>query len=162
MDLTTIHSLIDYHYWSRDRLLEAIAPLTPEQFTRDLGSSHPSVRDTVAHLYFAEWVWNERWQGRSPTGPPALTLDDVAAIAAAWSALEAGVRAFIGGLSQADADRVLEYRLLSGQPGSSTIAQLVQHLVNHSSYHRGQVTTMLRQLGAAPPKSTDMVTFFWR
>jgi len=59
--LSNLTTLLDYHYWARDRLLEATSALTPEQFTRDLGSSFRSIRDTLAHIYFAEWAWYSRW-----------------------------------------------------------------------------------------------------
>jgi uncharacterized damage-inducible protein DinB len=55
---------------------------------------------------------------------------------------------------------VIEYRTLDGQPGSSAYWQMIVHLVNHGSYHRGQVATLLRQLGAVPAQSTDMIVFF--
>lgn len=160
MDLQTIHTLITYHYWSRDRMLDAVARLDRESFTRDLGSSFPSVRDTLGHLYFAEWAWNERWHGRSPSGPPVVSFDDASALRAAWTTLEGQVRNFIAGLTAADVDRVIEYRLLSGTAMASTVAQMVMQVVNHGTYHRGQVTTMLRQLRAATPPSTDIITFF--
>ena len=67
MDLLTLRTLVDYHYWARDRVLDAAESLTPEQFTRDLGSSFRSVRDTLTHLYSAERNWHSRWQGVSPT-----------------------------------------------------------------------------------------------
>ena len=72
MTRNEIGLLIDYHYWARDRLLDAVAALTPDQYTRDLGSSFKSVRETVTHIYAAEWAWFERWNGRSPTAllPP--------------------------------------------------------------------------------------------
>ena len=79
---------------------------------------------------------------------------------AGWADTEAGVRAFVGGLDAAGVERVIEYRLLSGQPGANRTWHLVQHLVNHATYHRGQVTTMLRQLGATPPASLDLVTYY--
>jgi uncharacterized damage-inducible protein DinB len=50
--------------------------------------------------------------------------------------------------------------LLNGTPGRSRIWHIVQHVVNHATYHRGQVTTMLRQLGAASPKSQDLILFY--
>jgi uncharacterized damage-inducible protein DinB len=56
--------------------------------------------------------------------------------------------------------RVHQYRFMNGQATESAFWQMFQHVVNHGTYHRGQVTTMLRQLGAAPPKSTDMITFY--
>lgn len=161
MTLDDLRTLLDYHYWARDRMLDAVGPLTQGQLTRDLGSSFRSIRDTMAHMYAAEWAWYSRWQGESPAGPLALDpFPDVAAIRQAWTEQEARVRGFVETLGEDGISRVFEYRLLSGQPGASAFWQMLQHVVNHATYHRGQVTTMLRQLGAAPPKSTDLITFY--
>lgn len=161
MTLDDLRTMLDYHHWARDRMLDAVAPLAPEQFTRDLGSSFRSVRDTCVHIYFAEWVWHSRWTGLSPTAP--LSPDrfpDVPSLRAVWSDHETNVRAFVETLGEAGITRTFEYRLVNGQPGAAVFWQMVQHVVNHASYHRGQVTTMLRQLGAAPPKSMDMIAFY--
>ena len=156
-----LQTLVDYHYWARDRMLAAAEPLTSDQFTRDLGNSFRSVRDTLSHLHGAEWIWFSRFQGTSPASAlPHERFPDLAAVRAAWAETEAGVRAFVNGLDQSGVERVIEYRLLSGQPGASRTWQIVQHVVNHATYHRGQVTTMLRQLGAAPPQSLDLITFY--
>jgi uncharacterized damage-inducible protein DinB len=161
MTLTDLQTLVDYHYWARDRLLEAIEPLSAEQWRRDLGSSFKSIHETVAHIYAAEWAWHQRWQGNSPTALfPAEKLPDVASVRGAWSELEAKVRAFLAGLGEAGITRVFEYRLLNGSEGSSPFWQMLQHVVNHASYHRGQVTTMLRQLGAQPGKSMDLIAYY--
>ena len=161
MTFQDLHTLLDYHYWARDRVLDALGPLTAEQLTRDVGSSFRSIRDTVAHLYFAEWAWHSRWQGVSPMDwPDPAMFPDVATLRTAWSELETKVRAFLNDLGDEGTDRVFEYTLLSGQPGKAVFWQMLQHVVNHGSYHRGQLTTMLRQLGAAPPKSMDLITFY--
>ena len=82
-------TLIDYNYWARDRLLEAVDLLSPDQFTRDLGGSFRSVRDTLAHLYGAEWIWYQRWMGESPAAlPGADRFADSASVAAAWRDIE--------------------------------------------------------------------------
>ena len=129
MNFEDAWTLLDYHYWARDRMFAALEALTPEQYTKDLGNSFRSVRDTVVHIYFAEWVWYSRWTGTSPTSfPHAEDFPDLAAIRAPWKSQEHKVR--------------------------------LQHVVNHGTYHRGQVTTMLRQLGAPPPKSQDLITFY--
>jgi uncharacterized damage-inducible protein DinB len=156
-----LQTMIDYHYWARDRLLEALEPLTAEQYNRDLGNSFKSIRDTVTHLYAAEWAWYERWHGVSPSA--LLTADrfaDLAALRRAWIEHEGKMRAFVGGLSADDVGRVIEFRLLNGTAGASPIWQMIQHVVNHASYHRGQITTMLRQLGSAPAKPMDMIAYF--
>ncbi len=161
MNLSDLRLLLDYHYWARDRVLEAASALTPEQFTRDLGSSFRSVRDTLAHIYAAEWAWYQRWQGASPTALlPADQFPDVRTLRAAWNEHEAKMRAFLDSLGEHGIDRVFEFKLLNGQPGSSIFWQNLQHVVNHGSYHRGQVTTMFRQLGVSPAKSMDMVAFY--
>jgi len=159
--LKDLKTLIDFHYWALYRSLDAAAQLTPEQFTRDLGSSFKSVRDTLAHLYSAEWAWYQRWQGTSPTAH--LSFDqfpDVASLRQTWTAQEAKMRAFLDSLDDQAINRVIEYRMLNGSPGSSVIWQMVQHIVNHGSYHRGQLTTMFRQLGASPAKSMDLIGYY--
>ena len=153
--------LVEFNYWARDRVLAAVGALSAEQYTRDLGNSFRSVRDTLVHVYSAEWVWLQRWQGASPTSP--LSVDDypdLETLTRAWHLLERDLREFVGALDVAGVEKVHDYRLLSGQPGRSVLWQMVQHVVNHGTYHRGQVTTMLRQLGAAAPKSTDLITFY--
>jgi uncharacterized damage-inducible protein DinB len=161
MNLKDLETLLDYHYWARDRALDAVAALTPEQFTRDLGSSFKSVRDTLAHTFAAEWAWHSRWQGVSPAALlPAEDFPDVPTLRARWLEQEQKVRSFLAGAAEQGIDRVIEFKLLSGQPGAAPLWQMVQHMVNHASYHRGQVTTMLRQLGAQPAKSMDMIAFY--
>src|SRR5436190_6424215 len=161
MNHADLKTMVDYHYWARDRLFEALEPLTGEQYNEDLGSSFKSIRDTVTHTYAAEWAWHERWQGRSPKALIASDrFADLAALRAAWGGSERDIRHFVGALDGAGIERVIAYKLLSGADGASPIWQMVQHVVNHGSYHRGQVTTMLRQLGAKPGQSMDMIAFY--
>ncbi len=161
MDVSYLRLLLDYHYWARDRLLDAVSALTPEQFTRDLGGSFRSVRDTLAHVYSGEWAWYQRWQGTSPTAMiPADRFPDVPALRKAWAEHEAKMRAFLDGLDDQGINRAYEYKFLDGSPRSSVFWYMLTHLVNHGSYHRGQVTTMLRQLGVAPAKPMDMIVYY--
>ena len=161
MNIQDLRTLLDYHYWARDRALDAAALLTPEQFTRDLGSSFKSVRDTLAHAYSAEWAWHSRWHGTSPTSMlPFDQFPDVASLRKVWTDHEAKMRAFVAAVDDEGLSRVYEFKTLNGQSGSSPFWQMLQHVVNHASYHRGQVTTMLRQLGAQPGKSMDMIAYY--
>ena len=162
MNLDDFRTLLDYHYWARDRVLEAVERLTAEQFTRDMGSSFRSVRDTLAHTLFAEWAWYQRWHGTSPAGPPASFDDypDVATLRQRWVEHEAKMRTFLDEIGEDGLTRVFHYRLINGDPGSSRFRDMLQHVVNHASYHRGQITTMLRQLGAQPAKPMDLIAFY--
>ena len=161
MTLEEMGTLLDYHYWARDRMLEAAEQLTPAQYTKDLGNSFRSVRDTIVHAYSAEWVWYSRWTGSSPDAfPNPEDFPDVAAIRAAWNAQQEKVRLFVGVLGEKNFEKVFDYKLMNGQAAASVFRHMLQHVVNHATYHRGQVTTMLRQLGAAAPKGQDMIVFY--
>jgi uncharacterized damage-inducible protein DinB len=161
MTLEEMRTLLDYHYWARDRMLEAAEQLTPAQYTKALGNSFGSVRDTIVHTYAAEWVWYSRWTGSSPDAfPDPEGFPDVAAIRAAWKAQQEKIQLFVGALGESDSARVFDYQLMNGQAATSVFRHMLQHVVNHATYHRGQVTTMLRQLGAAAPRGKDMIVFY--
>jgi len=126
-------------------MLEALLPLTADQFTGHLANSFPSIRDTVVHLYTADWGWHLLWQGQMLTdSAPAAGFPDLESVENAWREQERKVRSFVENLQEADV---------------SSFWPKLLHLINHASYHRGQVTTMLRQLGVEPAKSQDMIIF---
>lgn len=159
--IDVIRSLFDYTYWARDRVLAAAERLSPEQLSRDLGSSFPSVRDTLAHVYLAEWIWYSRWQGESPASPLETGyLTTVQLLREEWDPLAGWIREYVANRTEEDLERVCEYRLINGAQGASTYREMFLHLVNHGTYHRGQVGTMLRQLGATPAEPTDLIAFF--
>jgi uncharacterized damage-inducible protein DinB len=162
MNLQDLEMLLDYHYWARDRMLEAVERLTPEQYNQDLGNSFRSMRDTVVHLFGADWIWCCRWQGSSPTAlpDPRAVFPDVPSIRAAWREHDREIRGVLARLGEEGIGRPIEYRTIDGKLQAQPFWQMLQHLVNHGSYHRGQVTTMLRQLEAAPPKAMDLIAFY--
>jgi uncharacterized damage-inducible protein DinB len=91
-----LRELFKYNYWARDRQLEACASLTPEQFLRPMGSSFSSLHDTLVHLVSAEWVWLERWRGKSPRAmPPAWELPTLAAIEERWRVVERDLSGYL-------------------------------------------------------------------
>src|SRR5690242_1030094 len=109
-------------------MLAAVQKLTPEQYTKDLGNSFKSVRDTVVHIFFAEWVWHSRWLGRSPS--QALKPEDfpdVATIGRAWTEHEAKMRLLIEEIGERGVDRVYEYKNLAGQDFKNVFWHMFQH-----------------------------------
>jgi uncharacterized damage-inducible protein DinB len=161
MNIAESRTLLDYHYWARDRLLDAVEKLAPEQFTRGMGSSFASVRDTLAHIYGAEWIWYMRWMGESPPSlPKADAFTDVPTVRSIWKHHEAKMRALLDSLDETGLLRVIEYRNTEGQTFASVFWHMLQHVVNHATYHRGQITTLLRQLGATPPQSMDLIAYY--
>jgi uncharacterized damage-inducible protein DinB len=160
IDPETLRELYEYEAWANERMLEACARLAPEQLTRDLGSSFPSVRDTVTHIIAGQWVWLERFLGRTPTAFPdflkGVSLD---ALVAHSNEIGAGLQAFVAPLNGDTLARNHEYKTFAGAAFANPTWVSLRHLVNHGAYHRGQITTMLRQLGA-DPVSTDLIYFY--
>jgi uncharacterized damage-inducible protein DinB len=152
--------LYDYNAWANQRSLNSAAALTVEQFTKPLGSSFSSVRDTLAHIWGAEWIWMERFEGRSPACLPDVgQFHDISALQTRWHEDEARLNKFVARVTQTDLDGAHEYRTLKFGQYTNPLWLSMQHLVNHGTYHRGQITTMLRQLNAKP-LSTDLIHFY--
>jgi uncharacterized damage-inducible protein DinB len=160
MNAEDFRNLYEYNSWANRRVLDSCAALSPEQFTRDLGSSFKSVRDTLAHIMGAEWIWLERWHGRSPQAlPKAEEFPDLDSLRARWVEIERDLTDFVASQSDEDLVRVYNYKTAAGAPFSSLAWQMLQHLANHGTYHRGQIATFLRQLGAKP-QGTDLIAFY--
>ena len=159
MNVKEVRGLFDYSEWANAQVLDAAARLSAEEFTRALGNSFPSVRDTLVHLLFAEWVWLRRWRGESPR----VVLDpaefaDAESVRARLAEVARDRAELLAGLGDADLDRVVAYVNAKGEEWRYPLGRMMQHVINHSTYHRGQVVTMLRQLGATAP-STDLLYY---
>ena len=160
MDIQDFRTLYSYNSWANHRTLDSCASLTPEQFTRDLGSSFRSVRDTLVHILGAEWFWLERWHGRVPAGlPVAADFPDFESVRRRWSEVERDLADYMASLTPEDLQRVLTFKTLAGVPYSQPLWPCLQHLANHGTYHRGQIAALLRQLGAKAV-STDLIGFY--
>lgn len=157
---TEIRELYTYNRWANARIRAASSRLNAAEFARNLESSFPSIRDTMLHIMTSEWVWLARWLGTSPKSMPEewfpYTFDE---IVQEWAALENAQAAFIDNLTEADLDRDVAYINFRGESHTNRLWQLLRHVVNHSSYHRGQITTMLRQL-KHDAASTDLVLYY--
>ena len=151
--------LIEYTEWANRRVIRLAATLSVDDFRRDLGSSHGGVRGTLAHMLGAEWIWLERWKGISPTRLiDEGEFPDVLALRTRWKAIEQHRRSWFQNLDEDAVSKTIKYQNLKGRSFKAPLWQLLQHVGNHSTYHRGQVVTLLRQLGARVV-GTDMVAW---
>jgi uncharacterized damage-inducible protein DinB len=115
----------------------------------------------------AEWIWLERWQGRSPAKAEAWSLwtpeacADLATLNQRWREVIDRRANFISELDESLLPEDMPFKLLSGDPSSLPLVDQMQHIANHSTMHRGQVVGMIRQMGIAPP-STDLLFYLRR
>jgi uncharacterized damage-inducible protein DinB len=159
MDRSDINKLFAYTRWANLRALGAADKLSPEHLFHDTGSSFPSVFKTLEHMLAAEWVWLKRVNGISPTamfdGHECKTLYE---LRERWAINDLEWTAFIEAMNEEDLAREIHYTNLAGDKLMFRQQQIMQHVPNHSTYHRGQVVTMLRQLGAGGFDS-DLIFF---
>jgi uncharacterized damage-inducible protein DinB len=156
----TIRELYLYNHWANQRALASVASLSAEEFTREMGNSFASVRDTLAHILGAEWIWLERWLGRFPKALlPASDFPTVETLRRRWDTVRQDYDRFLQTLTPDRLQQPLSYLNRAGEPFTYPLWQQMAHVVNHSTYHRGQITTLLRQL-RAEPQSTDLLDYY--
>jgi uncharacterized damage-inducible protein DinB len=161
-----IHLLYEYDRWANNQVLQAVSALTAEQFTRDLGGSFASVRDTLVHIVGGEWGWLRYWKEPCPDSDfltdlwdrhdalfnPAAFLN-IAAVRLKWVEVEQEQVEFVNRVTNESLATMLPFRTTQ-----ISLAHLMQHLANHSTYHRGQIALMMRQL-ESEPVATDFHVF---
>ena len=154
-----VTQLMAFNRWANQCFFEALSQLPAEQYGRDMHSSHGGIHGTLAHIIGAEKGWLSRWQAKPETGTAAVSqMHSLAELRACWENLCDEMSQFLTTLD----DRKLQETLsTTARTGSYTSSywQMIQHVVDHSSYHRGQIVTMLRQLGVTPP-STGLIRFY--
>lgn len=160
MTLQEIKLLFAYNAWANDRVFEALASVPEEDYRKDLKGSHGGIEGTLRHLVGAEKIWLSRWVGQPET--TFLQPSDVptlAAMKALWERIAHETVAFVGKMNDKKLQQVVTITNLEGKKFSHSYQQMFQHIVNHSTYHRGQITTLMRQVGAKPV-DTDLIIFY--
>lgn len=159
LTVTDLRELYDFHHWATDRVFDAIASVNAEQLDRPWGGSFGTGRALLRHVVGVERMWCERWNGRSPTA-----IADFPASSAGsdfrnqWELVKADQRRFIETVTEEKLAASLEYVNTKGIASSYPLHVILRHCVNHGTYHRGQLTHLLRDL-AIPVVSTDFLLF---
>jgi uncharacterized damage-inducible protein DinB len=150
---------IRYSGWASKKLLDAALALPEEQQRRDFGISHKSLIGTLEHTFFADRIWFARtvdarvMRGGFGEFSPGETL------AAEWPKLQKRWEEWAAAVTHQDIVKSIEYKDLKGNPYRTPVWQIVLHVVNHATLHRGQAMSLLRELGVAPPP-TDLIFFY--
>jgi uncharacterized damage-inducible protein DinB len=159
MTAREVQTHITYSSWASRKLLDAALALSEEDQRRELGVSHKSLRGTLEHIFFADRIWFAR------TVDPGVITGGFAdfpageTLVTAWPKLMTLWEEWAASLSDNDLLRVVAYKDLKGNPYTTPVWQIVLHVVNHATLHRGQAMSLLRQLGVAPPP-TDLIFYY--
>jgi uncharacterized damage-inducible protein DinB len=158
--LASIRGLLAYTIWADRQVLQALDEVPAEDLTRDTGTSFGSVLGTMAHILGAEQVWLSRFLGVSLQSLPSTEdFPDLASLRSSWEDFWPQLEVFLASLAEDQLERDFTWTNFAGEVHTVPFRQALLHVVNHSTYHRGQVVAQLRQLGRSAP-STDLV--YWR
>jgi uncharacterized damage-inducible protein DinB len=153
-DLARLH--FAYTRWATSRLLDSARGLSPEELVRDFGTADRSVLGTLTHVFAADRVWLARLDAEPPEAPEGYDLER---LAGEWSALLGRWQERAAGFTESSLAERISYRDLKGNPWITPVWQIVLHVVNHGTHHRGQVAGFLRTMGKVPP-TLDLIAFY--
>jgi uncharacterized damage-inducible protein DinB len=154
--MTAADALLHLRYsaWASRKVMEAARALPDADFEKPVGVSHGSLQGTLAHILFADWIWFTRVVG--PMQEPGHTRE---ALLRVWPELQDKWVAWAEGASDADINRLMEYHSKLYGPMAQPVWQILLHVVNHATLHRGQAMSILRQMEIAPPH-IDFMNFY--
>ncbi len=160
MDIESIRTLFDYHYWARDRVLAAAELITADQFTQSKGASFDTLQGTLVHLMNSERLWLNRWLGKADE--PALDpknfsmLDEVRMY---WDMIQMHLEKYLKELTADRLSSVIRYSNLKGDTLHYPLWQMMQQVILHGVHHRSEAATMLTEFGHAP-EPLDLIFYF--
>lgn len=156
VDATALAAHLSYSAWASRRLLDFAAGIPGAHLTQEIANSHGGILKTFQHVYYADRIWLARMEGAVPTdfadpepGPTLAELND------RWFGILERLETWA---AQQDSNRIVAYKNIKGEDFAKPIYLILLHVVNHATYHRGQIAAMLRQLGHVPP-FTDLIYY---
>ncbi len=160
MTIQEIQKLFAYNSWATNRIFDSLAGMPESQYLMDLKASHGGIHGTFTHLVAAEKVWLSRWVGKPESR--LMSVEEVPSLArlkVSWEDVAGRTARFLSRLDDRKLQQQFDYASLSGEKQTSTYQQTLLHVVNHSSYHRGQIAALVRQVGGLPVR-TDLIEFY--
>jgi len=155
---SALRTHFDYTNWATNRLLRQAALLPAEFLARDFETSEKNIVQTLAHIYLADRIWLGRVESAAgPFGNPAEF--SLAHLEAEWPNLQSRWRVFLEAQTDHSVTVPVTYRALQNQQYTQPLWQIVLHIVNHATHHRGQVTGFLRALGYTP-EPLDLIAYY--
>ena len=151
-----------YSIWANDTLVERLKKLDDAILHQEVKSSFPSIAKTLLHMWDAEVVWLKRFQGVSLTDWPSKNFNGTTTdLLNGVLKSSRDIQAFVASGGERLVKGTIRYKNLKGNEFEDPVEPILYHIVNHGSYHRGQITTMLRELGVTDLASTDII-LYWR
>lgn len=162
MNLSQVVELYEYDCWANEELLSIIEGIEFERLIQNVESSFGSIRDTLVHILGAEELWLSRWNGQAIRGLlDPNNFGNYVVLKNRWALHSSKLMKYLSDINDEKLMKPLSYTNIQGINYTTELWKQMLHVVNHSSYHRGQVVTMMRQLSIQPP-SLDLIYYYVR
>jgi uncharacterized damage-inducible protein DinB len=151
--------MANYNAWANARLFRMAGALGDDLYRKEVGAYFKSLHGTLNHLLSADRIWMHRLTGTGdhPDRLNAILFDDLPSLHAARVKEDGRIIGFVQGLDEPAFEEVLEYRTLNGMPQRQRRREILAHLFNHETHHRGQAHAILTVLGVAEPEPLDLL-----
>ena len=151
---------LGYTVWATDHLSKILEKANEAILKKETSSSFPTIEKTILHIWDAEFIWMRRLQGESLLEWPSQNFaGDRTALLQGWLDNSKAFKNFIESKDENYLSTTIEYKNMAGKSFSNTVQEMIYHVVNHGTFHRGQIVTMLRTLGFVDISSTDLITY---
>ena len=161
MDKTGLDRHLQYTAWATNRLLKAVNGISTDQLLHDFKTSDRTILGTLAHVFAADRIWFDRVTGHKRAAFIEDRDRDLNVLSDEWPKLHTAWREWLASYSRDLNNEPIAYTNLRGDPFTSTAVEIMLHVVNHGTHHRGQVSGFLRMLGHTPPP-LDLIAFYRR
>jgi uncharacterized damage-inducible protein DinB len=148
-----------YNAWANLRLYRMAAALSDEQYRRDVGAYFTSLHGTLNHILVADriWLWRMTGVGVAPTRLDAVLFEDLAELSVARRGDDERLRSFVETVTESSLESPLEYWTVKGEKQQQMLREVLAHVFNHQTHHRGQAHGILTTLGVKEPDSLDVL-----
>lgn len=155
-----LEPLYDYNFWADHRYFAVAEALTDEQLHRMQGHSWGSIQAMFIHMLSSEWVWFQRWHGTSPKGHlDQADFPTLAVVKERWTSQEAELRAYINSQTEESLQSVITYTNFRSETFRVPLWQMLTHLANHETHHRGELAAMFALMDVSHPED-EVIQYF--
>lgn len=151
---------LEFNAWANGRLIDTVRPLGDELFYRENKGSFPSIGKTTLHIWGSQYIWYRRMHGESVKQAPMVA--DPPSKEEILEGLSKSSHDFVTFIKSVDAallESRYRYTNLRDEPCDDTYEETLYHIVNHGTYHRGQLILMLREVGITSLPGTDLIHY---
>ena len=155
-----LQQLAAYNIWANNLLMEVIKNLPVELQEKEIPSSFNSLKKTILHMWNAESIWWQRTKLQERvTGPADNFNGDMQDLLEGLRTQNSHWHEWVAKAQEHQLQHVFQYQNLKGEHFKQPVFQMLLHLFNHGTYHRGQIVNMLRQLGVEKIPQTDFIVW---